>query len=35
MKDIEKLVQKIPSVAEKLMDKFWPGPMTIILKKKI
>ncbi len=34
MKDIEKLVQKIPSVAEKLMDKFWPGPLTIILKKK-
>ncbi|BDB00061.1 L-threonylcarbamoyladenylate synthase [Clostridium botulinum] len=34
MKDIERLVEKIPSVAEKLMDKFWPGPMTIILKKK-
>ncbi|ACA56911.1 threonylcarbamoyl-AMP synthase [Clostridium botulinum] len=34
MKDIEKLVEEIPSVAEKLMDKFWPGPMTIILKKK-
>ncbi|MFR3173879.1 MAG: L-threonylcarbamoyladenylate synthase, partial [Clostridium sp.] len=24
----------IPKVAEKLIDKFWPGPMTIILNKK-
>ena len=34
VKDIEKLVEKIPPIAQKLMDKFWPGPMTIILKKK-
>ncbi|MBD5637295.1 threonylcarbamoyl-AMP synthase [Clostridium botulinum] len=34
VKDIEKLVKKIPPIAQKLMDKFWPGPMTIILKKK-
>ncbi|ACA44557.1 threonylcarbamoyl-AMP synthase [Clostridium botulinum] len=34
IKDIDELVKKIPPIAEKLMDKFWPGPMTIILKKK-
>ncbi|EPY2306058.1 L-threonylcarbamoyladenylate synthase [Clostridium sporogenes] len=34
VKDIEKLVEEIPPIAQKLMDKFWPGPMTIILKKK-
>lgn len=34
VKDIEDLVEKIPPIAQKLMDKFWPGPMTIILKKK-
>lgn len=30
---IEKLAVEIPKIAEKLMKKFWPGPMTIILKK--
>lgn len=33
-KKIEKFVKDVPPVAEKLMDKFWPGPMTIILNKK-
>lgn len=27
------LVQEIPEKAKKLADKFWPGPLTIILKK--
>jgi len=27
------LVQEITSTAEKLMDAFWPGPLTIIMKK--
>ncbi len=27
------LVDKIPEIAEKLMDAFWPGPMTLIMKK--
>ncbi|QAT38972.1 L-threonylcarbamoyladenylate synthase [Clostridium sp. JN-9] len=34
--DIEQiypLVKSIPQVAKKLMKKFWPGPMTIILQK--
>lgn len=30
---VTKLVTKIPSVAEKLMDAFWPGPLTIIFEK--
>lgn len=27
-------VEKIPEKAKKLMDAFWPGPLTIVLKKK-
>lgn len=30
---IPALVREIPEKAEKLMDAFWPGPLTIILKK--
>ena len=33
-KDISKYVKNIPDIAIKLMDKFWPGPMTLILEKK-
>ncbi|WP_294405685.1 L-threonylcarbamoyladenylate synthase [uncultured Clostridium sp.] len=33
-KDIDKYVIDVPEVAKTLMDKFWPGPLTIILKKK-
>lgn len=32
-KDISAYVEEIPMVAQRLMDKFWPGPLTIILKK--
>lgn len=35
--DLEKAnayVAEIPSAAKKLADKFWPGPLTILLKKK-
>jgi len=31
--ELEPLVSEIPEIAEKLMEKFWPGPMTIIFKK--
>ncbi|GBE54402.1 MAG TPA: threonylcarbamoyl-AMP synthase [Euryarchaeota archaeon] len=30
---VYRLVEEVPSVAEKLMEAFWPGPLTIILKK--
>ena len=31
--DLKPLVQNVPKSAEKLMDAFWPGPLTIILPK--
>lgn len=31
---LKQLVEEIPRQAEKLMTAFWPGPLTIILKKK-
>lgn len=31
---LSRFVDEIPSVAKKLMDAFWPGPLTIIFKKK-
>ncbi len=33
IKQITELVRTIPPKAEKLIRKFWPGPLTIILKK--
>jgi len=33
-KNLESLVQKIPSIANEIMDRFWPGPLTLIFKKK-
>lgn len=32
-KELEKIVANIPESAYKLMDKFWPGPLTIIFNK--
>lgn len=31
--DIRKYTKDIPPTAEKLIEKFWPGPLTLILKK--
>jgi L-threonylcarbamoyladenylate synthase len=31
--DIEKVAKNIPEKAFKLMDTFWPGPLTIVLEK--
>ncbi len=28
------LAERVPALAEELMEKFWPGPMTLILKKQ-
>jgi len=33
-KDISSLVKDVPLVAQELIDKFWPGPLTVILNKK-
>jgi len=32
--DLERLVKEIPSPAKKLMKRFWPGPLTVVLLKK-
>jgi L-threonylcarbamoyladenylate synthase len=32
--DLEKLVSEVPSTARRLMDRFWPGPLTVVLSKK-
>src|SRR3989304_310511 len=32
-KDVYKLASDVPDVAEKLMTEFWPGPLTLILKR--
>lgn len=31
---VEQFVENIPDAARKLVEKFWPGPVTILLKKK-
>ena len=33
-KNIEAYVKEIPKIANELIEKFWPGPLTIILWKK-
>ncbi|MDS0528348.1 L-threonylcarbamoyladenylate synthase [Clostridium sp. SHJSY1] len=33
-KNIDDFAKEVPVVAREMMDKFWPGPLTIILKKK-
>lgn len=37
LEDVEKYVERIPNHAEKLMQHFWPGPLTIIfpIKKNV
>jgi L-threonylcarbamoyladenylate synthase len=32
--DVKNLVKEIPSNAKKLIEKFWPGPLTIVLLKE-
>ena len=33
IKELPALVEEIPEAAKKLADAFWPGPLTIIMKK--
>ena len=32
-KDISEFAENVPEVAKTIIDKFWPGPLTVILKK--
>ena len=34
IKDLNKIAKKIPKIAETLIKKFWPGPLTLVLFKK-
>ena len=31
--DLFKLAKDVPNIAQKLIDRFWPGPLTFVLKK--
>lgn len=31
---LNELVQEVPAKAKKLIDKFWPGPLTLVMKKR-
>lgn len=33
-KNVELYAKEVPRVARELMEKFWPGPLTLILRKK-
>ena len=33
VRDVYKLAQSIPPKAEKLMKRFWPGPLTLVFKR--
>ena len=34
IEDLERIAEKIPDTAMLLAEKFWPGPLTMVLKKK-
>lgn len=34
VEEVEKYVEEVPEIAKILASKFWPGPMTILLRKK-
>lgn len=34
LKDVYDFADEVPVAAKKMMDAFWPGPLTIVLKKK-
>jgi len=31
---VNDIVQDVPEIASQLMDKFWPGPLTLVMRKK-
>jgi len=34
LEQLDELVEKVPTTARKLMEAFWPGPLTVIFEKK-
>ncbi|MBU5314947.1 threonylcarbamoyl-AMP synthase [Clostridium bornimense] len=34
VEDVNLVAREVPTVAKKIMDKYWPGPITIILPKR-
>lgn len=34
LEDLDKIVEEVPESAKKLAKKYWPGPLTMIFKKK-
>jgi L-threonylcarbamoyladenylate synthase len=34
MEELHKLSENIPQEAERLLNRFWPGPLTVVLRKK-
>jgi L-threonylcarbamoyladenylate synthase len=32
--DVEKMAKEVPSNAQRLMDRFWPGPLSVVLLKR-
>ena len=34
IKEVEQYVKQVPEIADKLMETFWPGPLTLIFKVK-
>jgi L-threonylcarbamoyladenylate synthase len=33
LRDLNKVAEEVPDMAYKLMKRFWPGPLTLVLKK--
>ena len=34
LEQLDELVENVPTIAQKLMETFWPGPLTVIFEKK-
>lgn len=32
--DVAQYVEKVPETADRLMDEFWPGPLTLVMEKR-
>ena len=34
IEDVDRIASEVPEMAKKLMDEYWPGPLTLVFKKK-